>query len=253
MTAISKLGLNLIKGFEGFRGKSYRCPAGVWTIGYGHTSMAGPPAVRAGQIMSRAEADRVLAHNIEKFAAQLRPLITADLTDNQFSALVSFAYNVGVGGFRNSGVRRAVNAEQHKSVPRRLALWVKAGGRTLPGLVKRRSAEAALYMTPDAVTLMGATMFAFPTASELAELDDARDLIDEPVDKSLMGSTTNVAAMIQGAGGVVMGAVYGVKEFLWGVEITPGAYVAIIGAVATAALAYYIITQRLQKAQDYDV
>lgn len=250
---ISKLGLALLKGFEGFRSTAYRCPAGVLTIGYGHTSMAGPPQVRPGQVMSKAEAEKVLAKDIEKFAAQIAPLITVDLTSNQFSALVSFAYNVGVGGFRKSSVLRAVNREQHIDVMRRLGLWTKAGGRVLPGLVKRRSAEAALYMTPDAVTLFGATMFAFPTREELRELDDAREMIDEPVGKSMMGSTTNIAALVQGAGGAVMAAIYAVKEFLWGVEVTPGVYLAILAAVATAALAYYIVSQRVQKAADYDV
>jgi lysozyme len=143
---MTKEGLTLIKRFEGFRGSAYRCPAGVWTIGYGHTSAAGPPRVIQGSEMSLGDADTVLAADVGVFAAAVRKGLKRELSDVQFSALVSFAYNVGVGAFQSSSVLKAVNAGDFEAVPRRLQLWVKGGGRTLPGLVKRRAAESELFL-----------------------------------------------------------------------------------------------------------
>jgi lysozyme len=146
-------GLELIRQFEGFRGAAYRDPVGVWTIGYGHTSMAGAPAVMAGLAVTETEAEEILARDVEQFARGVRELLRVELTDGQFSALVSFAYNVGLGGLKKSSVLAAVNAREFVAVPRRLQLWVKAGGRVLPGLVKRRAAEAALFASSSAVVV----------------------------------------------------------------------------------------------------
>ena len=103
-------GLALIRRFEGFRARAYRCPAGVWTIGYGHTSQAGPPVVRAGMEIGEAEARRILARDVDRFVREVAPLLKRPVTDAQFSALVSFAFNVGTGAFRSSSVLKAVNA-----------------------------------------------------------------------------------------------------------------------------------------------
>ena len=139
-------GLALIREAEGFRDKPYRDAAGVWTVGFGHTSMAGPPDVVAGLEVTGEEAAQILARDVSVFASGVAKELVRPLTDGQFSALVSFAYNVGLANFRGSGVLKAVNAGDFEAVPRRLQLWVKAGGRVLPGLVKRRAAEAALFM-----------------------------------------------------------------------------------------------------------
>jgi lysozyme len=144
-------GLELIKTFEGFRSRAYRDPVGVWTIGFGHTSMAGMPEVRPGMVVSEAEAAEILRRDVEMFARGVRERLARKLSDAQFSALVSFAYNVGLGALAKSSVLRAVNAGDFEAVPRRLALWTKAGGRTLPGLVRRRAAEAALFVSGDGV------------------------------------------------------------------------------------------------------
>ena len=133
-------GLALIRRFEGFRASAYRCPAGVWTIGYGHTSQAGPPAVRPGMVIGEDEANRILSADVERFA-------DAVVSAAQFSALVSFAYNVGIAAFRTSSVLKAVNDGRFTEVPARLKLWVKGGGRVLPGLERRRAAEAELFMS----------------------------------------------------------------------------------------------------------
>lgn len=138
-------GLALIKEFEGFRAKAYRDAVGVWTIGYGHTSAAGEPVVKPGMVITKEEGTRILRRDVEMFAAGVRKAVKVRLNDNQFSALVSFAYNVGLGAFRTSSVLKAVNAKDFGRVPVRLNLWVKAGGKTLPGLVRRRAAEGALF------------------------------------------------------------------------------------------------------------
>jgi lysozyme len=138
-------GLALIKRFEGFRHMAYRDPVGVWTIGYGHTSMAGPPTVKAGLEISLDEAHEILRRDVAQFEHGVSTAVKVPLSDPQFSALVSFAYNVGLGAFRKSSVLAAVNARDFSAVPRRLNLWNKAGGRVLAGLVRRRAAEGALF------------------------------------------------------------------------------------------------------------
>jgi lysozyme len=150
---VTQEGLELIKQFEGFRGAAYRDPVGVWTIGYGHTSMAGAPDVKAGLEVTEAEAAEILARDVDVFARGVRSLVRVELTDGQFSALVSFAYNVGLGALKKSSVLTAVNGRDFAAVPRRLQLWVKAGGHVLPGLVKRRAAEAALFASTAAVVV----------------------------------------------------------------------------------------------------
>lgn len=144
---VTEDGLALIRRFEGFRAKAYRCPAGVWTIGFGHTSQAGPPAVRAGMQLGEEEANRILKDDVQRFAGEVGALLAREVSAAQFSALVSFAYNVGVPAFRKSSVLKAVNAGRLHDVPARLRLWVKAGGRVLPGLERRRAAEAELFLS----------------------------------------------------------------------------------------------------------
>jgi lysozyme len=142
---VTEAGLSLIRESEGFRERAYRDAVGVWTIGYGHTSAAGAPHVTPAMRVTRAEAEDILARDVAMFVKGVRKLLACELADEQFSALVSFAYNVGLTNFAASSVLKAVNSGDFDAVPRRLALWVKAGGRTLPGLVRRRAAEAALF------------------------------------------------------------------------------------------------------------
>jgi lysozyme len=144
---MTKEGLALIKRYEGLRVAAYQDAAGVWTIGYGHTSMAGAPDVRRGMTISDTEAEAIFARDVAEFANAVAKVVKVELSPAQFSALVSFAYNVGIGGLKKSSVLAAINAGDFEAVPRRLNLWIKAGGRVLPGLVKRRAAEAALFMS----------------------------------------------------------------------------------------------------------
>lgn len=193
-------GLRLIMRFEGFRARAYRDPVGIWTIGYGHTSMAGPPRVYRGMVITRQEAAGMLRRDVEMFAEGVRRFVRVHLADGQFSALVSFAYNVGLGALARSSVLKAVNARQFEAVPRRLALWVKAGGRRFPGLVRRRAAEAAMFMAASA-----------PDALPEAGPAPRGEAGPEPVEgKPMLESTTGWAAVLSALAGLfsAMGAVF---------------------------------------------
>ncbi len=140
---LNAAGLALIKSFEGVRLSAYRCPAGVWTIGYGHTG----PDVRPGQTITLPEADALLRGDLDSFASGVeRALGDAPTTDNQFGAMVSLAFNIGVGAFQRSTVLRMHRAGNPQRAAAAFLLWVKGGDRTLPGLVRRRTAERALYL-----------------------------------------------------------------------------------------------------------
>jgi lysozyme len=145
MRHINDDGLATIRRFEGLRTKAYKCPAGVWTIGYGHTSAAGAPKVDAGTVVSTLQAEEILKKDLEKFEGAVTRLVKVPLTANQFAALVSFVYNVGEGAFAKSTLLKKLNKAEYDAVPGELAKWVKAGGRTLTGLVNRRAAEAGLW------------------------------------------------------------------------------------------------------------
>lgn len=154
---LSEQGLSLIKSFEGCLKKrpdgtleAYRCPAGVWTIGWGCTE-----GVREGMIISVAEASRLLARELGHFEIVVGRLVKVRLTQGEFDALVSFVYNVGEGAFARSTLLRQLNAGNYASVPAQLLRFTRGGGRVLPGLVRRRKAEAALFL---ASTIGGATL-----------------------------------------------------------------------------------------------
>lgn len=145
---ISKRGLDLIYHFEGRlkklpdgRYKAYRCPAGVWTIYAGCTE-----GVRPGMIVTEDEGEAMFRAELAKFERAVERLVTCQMTQCQFDALVSFAYNVGVGGLGKSSVLRHFNAGRIEQAAKAFHLWNKGGGRVLPGLVRRRAAEAALFL-----------------------------------------------------------------------------------------------------------
>lgn len=140
---------SLIRRFEGCRLRAYQCSAKKWTIGWGNTFYEDGSSVKQGDVITQERADRLFVILLDQFAAQLRPLITARVNDNQFGALLSFAYNAGVGAFRNSTLRRLVNTNRDSNLIRlEFAKWNRAGGQVLAGLTRRRTAEADLYFTP---------------------------------------------------------------------------------------------------------
>lgn len=133
-------GLALIKRFEGLRLNAYLCPADVPTIGYGSTG----PHVRIGMTITEARAEELLREDLTRFEACVSAKCP-NTTQQQFDAMVSLAFNVGCAGFEKSTVARMHNARWFGKAADAFALWNKGGGRVLPGLVKRRAAEADLY------------------------------------------------------------------------------------------------------------
>jgi lysozyme len=141
----SEKGLAIIKEFEGFKAKAYLCPAGIWTIGYGHTSAAGGLKVTKGLVITKAEAEALLDRDVIKYEIAVSKHVKVTLTQDEFDALVSFCYNIGETNFANSSVVKYINSGRKHLVGSGLAMWVKGGGKRLPGLVRRRSMEADLF------------------------------------------------------------------------------------------------------------
>lgn len=139
-------GYALIKRFEGCRLKAYKCPANVWTIGYGNTFYEDGTKVKEGDVITQQRAEELAKFIIDQFAVSITPFIQKTLTENQFSACVSLAYNIGTGGFKRSSVFRKLNVNPtDATIADSFRLWNKGGGKILAGLVKRREAEIQLY------------------------------------------------------------------------------------------------------------
>lgn len=145
MRHITQDGLNLIKQFEGFEPEIYLDAAGYPTIGYGHLIRKDEGDMYRNGITESA-AGALLAKDVWAAERAVLRLIKVPLTDGQFDALVSFTFNLGGGALQRSTLRRKVNREEHADVPEEFMRWVWAGGRKLRGLVRRRYAEAALYI-----------------------------------------------------------------------------------------------------------
>ena len=141
---ISQEGVNLIKHFEGCRLEAYKCPAGVWTLGYGHTK-----GVKEGDAIEQEAAEAFLIEDLESFEQAVTRLVEVPLTQQQFDALVSWTFNLGAGNLAESTLLRKLNNYQYAEVPEQMMRWVRAGGQVLDGLVKRRAAEAALFQNKD--------------------------------------------------------------------------------------------------------
>ena len=148
---INAAGLELIKRFEGLRLSAYKCPAGVWTIGYGSTG----PHVRPGMTITPREATELLQADLLKFERAVAALVTVTINENQFSALVSFAFNVGEGALARSTLLKHLNAGRIAMAAQEFLRWTKAGGVELPGLVRRRQAERDLFSTPPPARMTG--------------------------------------------------------------------------------------------------
>lgn len=143
---ISLKGVNLIKYFEGLKLKAYKCSAGVWTIGIGTTIYKDGTKVKQGDIISEAFAIELFQNDIKKFEKQVSSLVTSKINQNQFDALVSFAYNLGAGALGKSTLLKKVNANPNDgTIILEFEKWVSAGGVKLEGLIKRRKAESKLY------------------------------------------------------------------------------------------------------------
>lgn len=138
----------LIRDFEGCKLIAYQDPVGIWTIGVGHTGLVGNEPVGAGMRISPQQADEILALDLERFEKSVDRLCPG-CSQQQFDALVSFAFNCGSGALERSTLRKHHVAGNHKLAEGEFRKWNKAGGRELAGLTRRRAAEAAVYARGD--------------------------------------------------------------------------------------------------------
>jgi lysozyme len=143
MPKINDAGLALVKKYEGCSLIAYQDPVGVWTIGYGHTD-----GVVSSMQITQEQADAWLEQDLAEVANSVQDEVDVQLTPNQFSALVSFAYNLGVTALQDSTLLADVNRKNFAMAADQFERWVYAGGRVLPGLVARRQAEKQLFLTP---------------------------------------------------------------------------------------------------------
>lgn len=178
----SPRGVKLITDFEGFRANAYPDVGSVWTIGYGFTK-----GVKKGDKITRSEADARLREELTEYERGVLRACKVEPNQNQFDALVCFAFNVGVAGMSKSSVIKAHNREDYQAAARAFGLWNKAGGKVWPGLTRRRAAEGALYLepVPDDV-------------SDPAEgpVDDMPQVVDS--ERPMTESTINRASVVAG-------------------------------------------------------
>lgn len=138
--------LSLIRNAEGFSAKPYNCPAGVPTIGFGSTRYAdGRSVALSDPAITIAQANEILYATLGQYEAAVNRYVTVPLTQGQFDALVDFAYNAGAQSLRTSTLLRRLNAGDYTGAAGEFSKWVFGGGKPLPGLVKRRAFESALF------------------------------------------------------------------------------------------------------------
>lgn len=175
---ISNNGLNLIKEFEGCKLTAYKCPAGVWTIGYGHTK-----DVKQGMKITSKQAEQLLVNDLKTYESYVSKYVKVKLNQNQFDALVSFTFNCGGGALKSSTLLKKLNKGYYTGAANELLRWNKANGKILAGLTRRRKAEKALFLKESAtyyVVKKGDTLSAIAakyntTYQELAKLNNIKN------------------------------------------------------------------------------
>lgn len=229
----SPRGIRLLHQFEGFRSKAYLDPVGIWTIGYGFTK-----GVKEGDVMSRAQADARLRDELAEYEQGVLRACQVPPNQNQFDALVVFAFNVGVAGMSRSSVVKAHNREDYQAAARAFGLWNKAGGKVWPGLTRRRAAEGALYLEP------------VP--------DEVSDPVEGPVDempqrvdeeRPMTASTINRAGVVAGgtaAVATVAETARTVADVKYSVA-SLGDWLVPILLLAVVGLCGYIVWERIQQ------
>ena len=141
---ISQEGISLIKKFEGCELEAYKCAAGVWTIGYGHTK-----DVKEGNSITKEQAESMLVHELQEYCSDVDIAVKVDLKQNEFDSLVSWTYNLGPTNLNSSTMLRVLNEGKHDEVPAQMKRWNKASGQVKEGLVRRREAEALMFEGKD--------------------------------------------------------------------------------------------------------
>lgn len=231
---INAAGIALIKTFEGCKLEAYRDLAGVWTIGYGHTG----PSVREGLKWTQERADNQLEADIAVRAHAVSAACKTDPNDNQLAAMVSLAYNIGLGAFKRSSVLRLHNAGKFAEAAAAFSMWNKAGGQVRAGLTRRRAAETALYLTPDDPQVQQTTR-ATPEVKD----PDASNW-------NIPAITAGVTAALTGAQQVIAQA-----ESVWGhlykFGINPHYLLGALGVAAVVGVGYFVFDQ-WQRRQEGD-
>ena len=155
---VSERAIEMIKHHEGVRVRPYRCPALLWTVGVGHVIDPSHIGVKLDErknlpipegwdrSLGMDEVNDILARDLVAFERGVLRLCPAGLTQSRFDALVSFSFNVGLGNLQRSGIRMKHNRGEFQEAADAFLQWTKAGGKELPGLVKRRKDERALYL-----------------------------------------------------------------------------------------------------------
>lgn len=146
LKTLSPSGIELIAGFEGYRANAYLCPAKVWTIGFGTTVYPDGKRVKSGDYCTPEQAKAYKAHDLKKFEDTVSSTVKVGLTQNQFDALVSLAYNIGSNAFAGSTLVKKLNAGDYKAASDQFSVWNKGGGKVLQGLVNRRAKEKVLFL-----------------------------------------------------------------------------------------------------------
>ncbi|MGQ6165510.1 lysozyme [Serratia sp. IR-2025] len=144
---ISKNGIELIKRFEGLELKAYQDSVGVWTIGYGWTQTVDGKKIAPGMRIDQATADRLLKCGVVQYEQGVNQLVKVRITQGQFDALVSFAYNLGLRSLSTSTLLRKLNDGDKQGAADEFGRWVNAGGKRLEGLVTRRAAERRMFLS----------------------------------------------------------------------------------------------------------
>ena len=142
------LATQIIKKWEGFSPKAYLCPANVWTIGYGNTRYVNGVKVKKGDTISEQDAQILLDYFVISFAQGLKKLIKVELNQNQFNAILSFVYNIGMNKFSSSTMLKLINENKLNEASLEFAKWNKASGKVLNGLIARRKDEESLFNSP---------------------------------------------------------------------------------------------------------
>ena len=146
---ISNNCVNIVKEFEGFRSKPYKCSAGIPTIGYGSTFYINGEKVSMNDSPISIElAEELLMNTLNMFSAKVNNLIKVELNQNQYDAIISFVYNIGVGGFSKSTMLKLINSKDFTNASKQFIRWNKANGKVVNGLTIRRKKEQELFDKP---------------------------------------------------------------------------------------------------------
>lgn len=220
----SQEAIDLIKAFEGFSSKAYRCIAGVPTIGYGSTD----GVTLDMKPITQSEGERLLTKDLRWVDAAINKHVKVPLSQNQHDALASFVFNVGEAKFAKSTLLKLLNKSQYDEVPAQLRRWVHAKGKKLKGLERRRDAEAALWGRSD-------------EPEETGEMPQAVDAPEKPLAKSRTVANAGLAGAV-GTAMVVAPAVEPAGEVVRIAQENPQGLLLVLGIVliAFAAVAIYL-------------